>query len=139
VASSRSAFIASAARLILSAVLGIGVAVVGAFTHTWTIVVGGTALVIGLPLALALLAVTVFVIAPRIHVASAWALASGWIVTVMVLSWPRAAGDVVIPGTWDGYTFLAAGLVIGLVGAARAAGSALIGVRPASGAVAADR
>jgi hypothetical protein len=43
-----------------------------------------------------------------------WACSSGWILAVLVLSWPRAAGDIVIPGTWYGYAFLGLGFLVGL-------------------------
>jgi hypothetical protein len=41
-------------------------------------------------------------------------------VTILLLTWPRGAGDIVVPGTWYGYAYLGLGMLIGLAFVARA-------------------
>ena len=43
---------------------------------------------------------------------AAVAVAIGWVLAVLALTSTRPAGDVVVPGTWYGYAYLACGLAI---------------------------
>jgi hypothetical protein len=93
---------------------GLATGVVGAFVHPAVVVGAGIAWPIGLPLALGLFGVALALANRAEGPAGAWACSSGWVLAVLVLSWPRAAGDIVIAGAWFGYAFLGLGFVLGL-------------------------
>jgi hypothetical protein len=106
--------------LVLAALTGAAAAVLGAFLHAATVVVGDAVLPVGLVPAVALVIAAGVLALRHSGPAGAWASATGWLAMVMALTWPRAAGDIVIPGTWYGYAFMGLGLLaaLGLVGRA---------------------
>jgi N-acetyl-1-D-myo-inositol-2-amino-2-deoxy-alpha-D-glucopyranoside deacetylase len=106
--------IATVVRVLLAFVVGVAVGVAGAFLHTSVLLLAGIPWPTGLVLALGLFSVALVHAGRMEGPTGVWACSSGWILAVLVLSWPRPAGDIVIPGTWYGYAFLGLGFLVGL-------------------------
>jgi hypothetical protein len=96
-------------------VVGVTTAVLGAFVHQMVVVLG-----IVWPVGL--------VLAPALQIgglrwardldprSGPWWCSAGWVIAVLALSLPRASGDIVVPATATGYTFLAVGLAVAVAG-----------------------
>jgi hypothetical protein len=68
-----------------------------------------------------------------------WFTGGAWIAVVLVLTWPRAAGDVVVPGTWYGYAFLILGMGLAMVAATLAWLRSAVQVPASASAIAPER
>jgi hypothetical protein len=106
-----------AAAGVLIAVLAVALAVVEAFLVPLRI--GTVPLPICVPLAMAGNAVLAK-LAARQTGSIAWAVVPPvlWLVVIIVLSLPRAEGDLIVPGSVTGLVFLFAGAVAGAYGIA---------------------
>jgi hypothetical protein len=95
--------------------VGAVAALFGAFVHPGVFVVAGFAWPVGLFLALGVELLALRLAAGVAGRRGVWLTAATWIVVVVALTWPRAAGDVVVPGAWYGYAFLLLGMVVAMV------------------------
>jgi Family of unknown function (DUF6113) len=102
------------AESVLCLLLGGVVALVGAFVHTGALFVVGIAWPLGLVLALGLEILALRLAGGVAGRTGVWQSCAAWVAVVLVLTWPRAAGDIVIPGTWYGYAFLFVGMAIAM-------------------------
>lgn len=102
---------------VIAFALGAAAGLLGAFVQSGVVVAAGIAWPLGLFLALGLEIGALLLAAGVADRAGVWLAGSGWVLTVLVLTWPRAAGDVVVPGTWYGYVFLGGGMLVAVIGA----------------------
>ena len=102
------------AAVVLAALWGAAAGIAGAFVAPSVVWIGTRSVPWGAVAALAAVALAVVVGArtagPRPGGAAAL---FGWLLAVFVLSQPRAAGDLVVPGDAAGYVFLIGGLLVG--------------------------
>jgi hypothetical protein len=98
---------------VVAAGFGALVATIGAFWQAGTVTVGSVQLPIGLVGAL-LVTYTGARVTASLTPGRSAAVASaiGWVLAVIALTSTRPAGDIVVPGTWYGYAYLACGLAI---------------------------
>ena len=113
------------------AAAGVAAGVVGSFLHDLSVELVGIGFPVGLPLALVLAAATYglagWLLRNRLAVL---APGVGWLVPVLVLSVPRAEGDLVVGANLAGYAFLLGGSVLIGLGVAFPYGSRGVPLRP---------
>jgi hypothetical protein len=127
------------AAAVICLLLGAVAALFGAFVHPGVRVVLDIAWPVGLVLALALEALSLRLAAGVSGRAGVWLTGSAWVAVVLVLTWPRAAGDVVVPGAWYGYAFLILGMGLAMVAATLAWVRSAVPVPVSASAVAPER
>jgi hypothetical protein len=103
------------ADAVVCLLLGAVAAVFGAFVHPGVLVVGGIAWPVGLALALGIELLALRLAAGIAGRRGVWLTAAAWVALVLALTWPRVAGDVVVPSTWYGYAFLVLGMAVAMV------------------------